>query len=99
MNNGFLRDRQPRTFTGIGNAKEWKPIDYAVDRIRIKIVSGVINDVADLTAAVKAESIPNRLNKRDVRIKLKDVLLAEYDTPAKRSKMDSPAFAAAINPS
>lgn len=99
MNSGFLKDRQPRTFTGIGGAKEWKPIDHAVNRIRIKIVSGKINDVADLTAAVTHESIAGHLNKRDVRIKLREVLLEEYDTPAKRSKVDSPAFAAAISPS
>lgn len=99
MNSGFLKDRQHSTFTGIGGAKEWKEIDYAVNRVRMKIVSGVITDVADLTTAINRESIDHRLNKREMRIKLRRVLLEEYDTSEKLSKMSSPAFEAAIMPS
>jgi hypothetical protein len=99
MKTDFLKDRQKRTFTGIGGAKEWKTLDYAVDRIRLKLVSRQVVEVADLTSEVKRESIDHGLDKRMLRVKLRDVLLEMYDTPTKKTDMDSPAFCVAISPS
>jgi hypothetical protein len=99
MRLGFLNDHHTETFTGIGSAKEWKPIDYAVNRIRIKIESKEIREAIDLKIAIDREAIEHHLNKRDVRILLRETLRGKYATQKERSAMDSPAFAAAISPS